>query len=171
MYLKFTRPDGTDCYSGTIHYVVGQTVAAPDWNPVQKCGGGLHFGGPKGLLALQNFPGRVLEVEPVGEFINVDSDRKKAESLMVVSELDFQKIMSDISDSEDEALQFTVARNPYVDKEILSKLSKSRFWMVRAEVAENANTDEETLVLLAEDTDYIVKIGARRNPNFKNKNS
>jgi hypothetical protein len=44
MMYKAVRPDQTDFYNGTVKYVVGETVQAPDWKEdyTEECGCGLH---------------------------------------------------------------------------------------------------------------------------------
>ena len=48
LILRNIKPDGTS-YKGFVNpTTVGETVEAPDWNPIAECGGGIH-GWPLGL--------------------------------------------------------------------------------------------------------------------------
>ena len=77
--VKFTRIDGTDCYSGTIKHIVGTIITALDWKPVARCGNGLHFGELKvGFLNVSNIPGRAFKVRPVGKSVEIEKGKFKA---------------------------------------------------------------------------------------------
>jgi hypothetical protein len=84
-----------DLYAGQGHkptqYPIGETVVAPDWRATNACGYGLHFG-YRPAVARGYFNGsgtpRLLEVTVAVEGLVALGDKAKAESCVVVREVD-----------------------------------------------------------------------------------
>ena len=96
--IKLTREDGTDCWSGKIKYEVGETVEAPDWEPNNRCGHGIHFGHAatcfRSLESVFRKPGKAFLVEPMGQVIEICEGKYKARAIKVVKELNLQEILT-----------------------------------------------------------------------------
>ncbi len=140
MNVKFTRPDGTDCYTGTIKHEVGEIITAPDWKPTPNCGNGLHFAEPRvGITVLSKIPGKVFEVEPIGQVIEISPGKKKAQSLKILRELDLTKLLSQFAEDKHWYIRVAVAKNPNISKKILLGLAKDEDVDVRRAAIVNLN--------------------------------
>jgi len=83
MWIKLVSKNQTDFYTGKLKFIPGKITTSPIWNPVAKCGEGIHFA--RGLNAVldncnHNGIGYLIEVEPIGEIIIIDN-KAKAESV------------------------------------------------------------------------------------------
>jgi len=162
--VKFTQEDATDCYTGTIKHEVGTVITAPDWDPTPECGNGLHFGeAGVGIENVRTAPGKVFEVEPIGQVIEISPGKKKAEKLRIIRELNLPQLLSRLAKDEDFFVRKEVAKNPNTSKKTLSELAKDKNWAVRATIAENPNASKRTLSRLAKDKDEDVRMIAVKN--------
>lgn len=164
--IKFTREDGTDCFSGTIKYEVGKVITAPDWDPEPRCGGGLHFGEARvSICATLVAPGRSFKVEPIGQVVEISEGKKKAQSLRIVEELDFSKLLLMLAKDESMDARLAVAENPNTSEQILSEFTEDRSWSVRWAVARNPHTNGQALSELAKNKSWAIREVVAKNPN------
>ena len=163
--VKFTREDGNDFYTGTIEHVPGKTITAPDFNPEPCRGGGLHFGTPEAVIRGVPIPGKVFEVEPVGKVIEIEPGIKKAQTLRVIRELDFPRLLSELANNQSSYVRQEAAWNPNTPEKILSGLAEDGDWWVRRAVAGNPSISEKILSELANNHSSFVRIEVARNPN------
>lgn len=171
MNVKFTRKDGTDCYSGDIKYEVGKEVTAPDWDGKPVCSGGLHFGSTRKCLPiLKVSPGRVFEIEPKGKVVEIEPGKKKAKTLLVLKELDLNQVFIELLKDKDIEIEAAkaIVQNPNSSKEVLTILIKHRNIFIRGETVKNPNADNEIFTEAAKDENsYVRKIAAESERNNK----
>jgi len=143
--VKFTERDGTDLYSNTIKYEVGEITTAPDWDPKPYCGGGLHFGEIRvAILHTLGTPGRVFEVQAIGEVVEISPGLRKTRKLRVVKELNLPELLSKLAKDKNLDVRVKVAKNPNTSPEDLTELTKDGYWATTDAVMDNPNTDPKT---------------------------
>jgi hypothetical protein len=134
------------------------------------------------------------EVEAIGIIVSEPYGSKHVTNHIKILnriELDFDKLLDELSNHEDWHIRCDVANNPDTSIELLNKLSNDKYIVVRREVAENPNTSSDildklsddvdtclryilaynsntssnTLGKLSDDEDWGVRLGVARNPN------
>lgn len=89
-FWKATRPDGTDFYSGTIHYIQGEIVHHPLPDLFGGAGRYLSIADTPTQCYGMRWPCRLFEVEPVGEHRRADDMPHKVAcvAVCVIREVD-----------------------------------------------------------------------------------
>ena len=99
MYIKIIDTDWRDCHTHTLTYRVGEVTMAPDWDPHPDCGHGIHYSASL-CTALSNTAhnnaGRLVEVEPVGDVVNL-VDKEKAQGVRVLRTLTCAEFVATIT--------------------------------------------------------------------------
>jgi hypothetical protein len=77
------RSDNGEAYGGFEWKPVGEWTVAPDWNPMAKCGGGLHGVGPKSLGWWSS--GKDIDFcLTKGDIVQIDEEKIKVREAMVI---------------------------------------------------------------------------------------